>query len=81
MGGNQSIYKIVIIGMQGAGKTSYCGLLQPIQKIFFTEAFNYFEFQMTRQSTFQVWDLNGKYPHLWSHYMTAVNAFVFVIDQ
>lgn len=48
MGGKQSVYKIVIIGMQGAGKTSYCGLLQPIQKIFFTEAFNYFEFQMTR---------------------------------
>ena len=81
MGSNQSVYKIVVVGMQGAGKTSYCGLLQPIFKIFFTDAFNYFEFEFSKRTTLQVWDLNGKHPHLWSHYMAAVNGFVFVVDQ
>ena len=81
MGSKQSVYKVVIIGMHGAGKTSYCGLLQPIDKIFFTEAFNYFEFDYSRKSKLQVWDLNGKHPHLWSHYMANVNGFIFVIDQ
>ena len=55
--------------------------MQPIEKIFFTEAFNYFEYEQTKRSTLQVWDLNGKHPHLWSNYMTNVNGFVFVIDQ
>ena len=81
MGSQQSLYKIVVVGMQGAGKTSFCGLLQPIAKIFFTEAFNYFEFGITKRSTFQMWDLNGKHPHLWSHYLNGVNGLVFLIDQ
>ena len=81
MGGKQSFFKIVVIGMSRAGKTTFCSLLEPREKLFPTEAFNYFEFQNTKRSIFQVWDLNGKHPHLWSHYMSGVNGFVFVIDQ
>lgn len=47
MGSTQTSYKIVVVGMQGAGKTSYCRLLTPIVRRFSTDAFNHFDFRVT----------------------------------
>ena len=80
MGSENSVYKIVVIGMRGAGKSAWCELLEPVSKRFNVEAFEYLEFEYTKRSVLQVWDLNGKHPHLWSHYTSNANGFVFVID-
>ena len=59
----------------------FCRLFEPREKGFFTQSFNFFQHQLTDKSTFEVWDLSGKHPHLWSHHFKNADGFVFVIDQ
>ena len=81
MGNQNSVYKIVVIGMRGAGKSAYCSLLEPIVNSFSTDVFQYFEYEYSKKTTLQFWDLNGKHPHLWSHYTTNANGLIFIVDQ
>ena len=81
MGGSQSEFKVVIVGLQGAGKTCFCNLMWPKEQVFQTDAFVNFHFPLTSKSCFDVWDLNGRLPHLWSHQMGRAAAIIFVIDQ
>lgn len=66
--------------MRSAGKSSFCEMLAPSSKHFKGDAFDYFEYDYTKRSKFQVWDLSGKYPHLWSHHTSNANGFIFVVD-
>ena len=81
MGNNQTSHKIVVAGLQNSGKSTFCALFNPKEKRFATKEFNFFEHPLTQKSTFEMWDLNGKHPHLWTHHFKNSNGFVFVIDQ
>lgn len=60
MGGKQSVNKVVIMGPSGSGKTTFSSLLSPMDNIFYTDAFNYFEYSLNKGSKLQMWDLCGK---------------------
>ena len=71
----------MIVGLQNSGKTTFATLFSPKDKRFATESFNYFEHPLTMNTTFEIWDLSGKHPHLWTHHFKNSDGFVFVIDQ
>ena len=81
MGNKPSVHKIVVVGLQGSGKSTYCSLFCPRNKGFFTDAFTFFEHPLTDNHSMEVWDLNGKHTHLWGHHFKNADGFVFIIDQ
>ena len=40
-----------------------------------------FKYDASHKTTFDVWDLDGKLPHLWSHYFSGAGGLIFVISQ
>ena len=80
MGNKKTTHKIVVVGVQGSGKSMFCRQFEPRDKGLHTNEFNFFQHQYTANSLFEIWDLSGKHPHLWSHHFKNADGFVFVID-
>ena len=96
MGNNHAKYygsnmrKIVILGPEASGKTTLYRLLNGVQKeevqqlYVPTDKFSNQQVPMLHKGKiiFDLWDLNGKLPHLWGHYFTGgVQGIVYVVEN
>ena len=72
--------KIVVIGLSKSGKSTFANLLEPKENEFEANDFRNFRYTVTEKTTFDIWDLNGALPHLWTHHCQAVDGFIFCID-
>ena len=79
--GNTQELKLVVVGLQNSGKSSFCNLLSPKERTVEMDTFRNFRWRYTEKLYFDVWDLSGRLPHLWNHQMARVDGIVFVISQ
>lgn len=78
--GNTQELKLAVVGLHGSGKTTFCNLMCPKERVVEMDSFTNFRWMYMKKLYFDVWDLSGRLPHLWNHQMARVNGIVFVID-
>lgn len=84
-GGSKCQQKVLVIGLDNAGKSTFLNFLKPAKQQsetvptvgFSCETFNYKKVQVT------AFDMSGqsRYRSLWEHYITDVAGIIFVIDS
>lgn len=83
-GSRRSSKKIVMVGLDGAGKTTVLYALKLKEKVLSvpTIGFNVETIQLDIISV-TLWDVGGQHRlrQLWRHYLSATNGVMFVVDS
>ena len=82
---NQEPKRVLILGLDGSGKTTLIYLLKYKEVITTlpTVGFNIEELQIAKRLRVRLWDVGGhhKVRHLWTHYYMTTAGIIYMIDS